>query len=399
MSTLVTFILMLFACLLAVPIAVFFAEIIAAVALPRLNTAMGSTTPRSHLAVLIPAHNESAGLRPTLSDIQKQLFPGDRLVVIADNCSDDTAAVAQASGAEIIERHDLTRRGKGYALAYGIRHLSHNPPAVVIMIDADCRVDPGSIDQLGLNCAATGQPVQAMNIMVSPAKSSVNHQVAEFAGRVKQWLRPLGLSKLGLPCQMTGTGMAFPWDALRSVDLESGNITEDIKIGLQLSLAGYSPIFCEAARVRSEFPSSVKGAVTQRKRWEQGHIQTIVNDAPHMLSLAVVRHNWGLLVLTLDVIVPPLSLLLILTVGVFAVTAVAALVGFSWLPLATSAATLFVLAIAVFLAWLKCGRDVLPPRAFLSIISYVLGKLGLYGRIISGKADAKWDRTDREKIG
>jgi len=398
MSALVVFILMLLACLLAVPTTVFLAEIIAAVTLPRLRTVIGAGTPRRHLAVLIPAHNETSGLLPTLSDIRSQLLTGDRLLVVADNCSDDTAALAKAHGAEVIERHDLAKRGKGYALAYGIRHLTFNPPAIVIMVDADCRVDPNTIDQLALNCAATGQPIQGMNTMVPPAKSLVKYQIAEFAGRVKQWLRPLGLSKLGLPCQMTGTGMALPWDALRSVDLESGNIAEDIKLGLQLTLAGYSPVFCETAGVRSEFPSSIKGATTQRKRWEQGHIQTICNDAPHMISLALARHNWRLLALTFDVIVPPLSLLVIFAVGLFLVTVVAALVGFSYVPLAITTATLLVLVIAVLSAWLKCGRDILPPRAFLSVIPYVLGKLGLYGRIISGKADARWDRTDREKV-
>src|SRR5436853_418709 len=58
--------------------------------------------PSHTTAVLIPAHNEGAGTLPTIGDVRAQLAPGDRIVVVADNCTDDTAAIAQAAGAEVI---------------------------------------------------------------------------------------------------------------------------------------------------------------------------------------------------------------------------------------------------------------------------------------------------------
>ena len=398
MNALVVSLLIAAAVLLAIPTAVFCVEIIAAIAVPqRQPVTRPNCSARRRLAVLVPAHNESTGLLPTLADIRSQLLPGDRLLVIADNCTDDTAAVARAGGAEVIERHDATKLGKGYALEYGLGHLTLDPPDIVIAIDADCRVKAGTIDQLALTSGATGQPVQAVNTMTSPTMSPINHQIAEFAWRVKQWLRPLGLSALWLPCQMTGTGMAFPWDAIRSVDFKSASLAEDLRLGLELSFAGYSPRFCPSACVTSEFPSSVNGTKTQRKRWEQGHLEIIANDALRLSSLAIARGNWPLFVLTLDLMVPPLSLLVILVAGVFAVTALAALIGFSSVPLVISAATLLGFITAIFVAWLNCGRDVLPASAIFSIVPYVLGKVGLYRQIISGNGDAKWVRTDREK--
>lgn len=398
MNAIVVPLLIALASLLAIPTAVFCVEVIAAIILPQrqLITRAGCTA-RRRLAVLVPAHNESTGLLPTLSDIRSQLLPGDQLLVVADNCTDDTAAVARAGGAQVIERQDTTKLGKGYALDYGLRHFALDPPEIVISIDADCRVKAGTIDQLALTSGATGQPVQAVNIMISPAMSPVNHQIAEFAWRVKQWLRPFGLRALGLPCQMTGTGMAFPWDAIRSVDLKSGNLAEDLKLGLELALAGYSPTFCSSAFVTSEFPSSIDGTRTQRKRWEQGHIEVIAKDALRLLSLAIARRNWHLLVLTLDLMVPPLSLLVILVGGSFTITALAALIGFSSVPLLISAGTLLGFIATIFVAWLNCGRDILPASAILSIAPYVLGKVGLYRQIISGNADAKWQRTDRKR--
>ena len=400
MNILVVSLLAAVAGLLVIPAAVLCLEIIAAVALPQRQLAMRSGDgARQHVAILVPAHNESTGVLPTLLDIQRQMLPGDRLLVIADNCTDDTADVARAAGAEVIERHDATKLGKGYALDYGLRHLSFDPPEIVIVIDADCRVQFGTIDQLALTSVTIGRPAQALNVVISPTKSFVNHQVAEFAGRVKRWLRPLGLSALKLPCQLTGTGMAFPFDVIRSADLTSGSIAEDLRLGLELSLAGSSPIFCPSACVTSEFPSSIKGTKTQRKRWEQGHIDMIAKDAPRLICLAIARRNWSLLALTLDLAVPPLSLLGILIISVFSVTALAVSFGFSTVPLIISAVTLLGFVVAIFLAWLKCGRDVLPASAILSIASYVVRKVGLYHQILSGKSDAQWDRTDRKKPG
>jgi cellulose synthase/poly-beta-1,6-N-acetylglucosamine synthase-like glycosyltransferase len=398
MEMLVSYSLIFAASLLAVPVTVFALEIAAALTLPRWQRAKSLSQPiRPRIAVIVPAHNESAGLLPTLGDVKRQLFPGDRLLVVADNCVDDTAAVAIAAGAEVVDRHDPTRLGKGYALDFGVRHLASDPPALVIVVDADCRLAEDTLGRLATSCVMTGRPVQMLNLMTTPNESLINHQVAEFAWRVKNWLRPLGLCALGLPCQLMGTGMAFPWDVIRSADLANGWIVEDLKLGLDLSLAGHPPLFCPSARVTSAFPSSVAGAASQRKRWEQGHITMVLKLAPRFVYLAVARRNWALLALTLDLAVPPLSLLAILVVGVFVATGMAALFGFSSAPLVASAASLLAFVLAAFVAWLKCGRDVLPPSAIWSIAPYVLGKVPLYRHILSKRMETRWIRTDRTK--
>jgi cellulose synthase/poly-beta-1,6-N-acetylglucosamine synthase-like glycosyltransferase len=398
MGTLVSCLLVIVACFLATSVMVFFLEIIAAVALPQWQLpALASLGGRQQIAVLVPAHNESSGLLPTLADIKSQLIPGDRLLVVADNCLDDTAAVARGEGAEVIERNDLAKRGKGYALDWGIQHLNAAPPEIVMIVDADCRLADGAIDSLAFTCATTGRPVQALYLMTTPISSQINHQVAEFTWRVKNWLRPLGLRALGLPCQLMGTGMAFPWGVLRSADLGNAQIVEDLKLGLDLTLAGHPPVFCPSARVTSEFASSIKGAGSQRKRWEQGHLDTILRTAPHLLAVAIARRDYNLLAIALDLAVPPLSLLGILVVGIFIFSLLYAISGHSFAALAVGSASLLAFITAAFLAWRKCGRDVVPSSAIWLIPSYVLGKLKIYYQLIQGKIDSQWTRTDRTK--
>jgi cellulose synthase/poly-beta-1,6-N-acetylglucosamine synthase-like glycosyltransferase len=382
----------------AVPAIVLLIEVLAAMARPQRNEPLRvvPTLPR-RLAVIVPAHNEGSELIPTLRDVKAQLRVGDRLLVVADNCSDDTAAIAAAEGAEVVERRDQTRIGKGYALDWGLQHLSQDPPDVVIVIDADCRATADAIRQLANTCATTGQPVQALYLMTAPPTSGIGHQVAEFAFRLKNWMRPLGLQALGLPCQLTGTGMAFPWQVIRSVNLGSGSITEDLTLGLDLAAAGHGPLFCQSARFNSVFPETRRGTDTQRQRWEQGHISTILQTAPRLIWAALAHRNLGLLALAIDVAVPPLALLGALLISILSLSAFVALLTGAVAALIISTLGIVAFAVAGFLAWLQHGRDVLPVRAFVLVPRYILWKLGIYGTIASRRGPQQWIRTDRSK--
>ncbi|MEO1431663.1 MAG: glycosyltransferase family 2 protein, partial [Cyanobacteria bacterium J06633_8] len=100
------------------------------------------------ITVLIPAHNEEISIASTLKTIIPVLKKQDDVVVVADNCSDKTAEIASSVGATVIERFHSTNKGKGYALDYGLQYMEAEPPDVVIIIDADCKVEQGAIEQL-----------------------------------------------------------------------------------------------------------------------------------------------------------------------------------------------------------------------------------------------------------
>ena len=400
MVTFISFSFLGVALVLALLVGIVFVEVVAAIALPQPDCLV---PPRvdSHprIAVLVPAHDESTALLPTLADVKAQMRTSDRLLVVADNCMDDTAAIAAAAGAEVIVRNDPGRIGKGYALNYGLCYLGVDPPDIVIILDADCRLAASAIDRLAGVCAMTHRPVQALNLMVSSDESPTNSRVAEFAWRVKNLVRPLGLRALNLPCQLMGTGMAFPWDVIRSADLANGLIVEDLKLGLDLAMARNFPVFYPFATVRSEFPFSVKAVQTQRLRWEQGHVAMILTAAPRLAFVALRRADLKLLAMALDMAVPPLSLLGMLVTGMlFVIAGLVTLVGISPLPMLVSLVSFVAFIGAVFVSWLNYGRDLLPINAICSIFSYVFGKLPLYGNILLRRSGSQWVRTDRRKL-
>jgi cellulose synthase/poly-beta-1,6-N-acetylglucosamine synthase-like glycosyltransferase len=389
--------LLLLSGLLAVLVLLLSIEVLAAIFFGQQQLRFHSSVHRSRIGVLVPAHNESTGLRDTLENVKSQLKPGDRLLVVADNCSDDTARIAHDSGAEVTERNDLEKIGKGFALDWGLQHLNADPPDIIIIIDADCRLAEHAVDRLAMVCAETGRPAQALYLITAPATSPVQYRVAEFAFRVKNWVRPLGLLAMNGPCQLTGTGMAFPWNVIRSVDLASEQIVEDLKLGLDLTAAGAPPLFCPSAALTSEFPFSVKGAKSQRQRWEKGHIRIIFDLVPRLLYDSLKAANLALAALALDAAIPPLSFLGMLVVTMIIISAIAVLFGLSSCALLISAASLLVYLTTGLLCWWKFGRDILPRNSVLPIARYAFGKVPLYLQILSRAGETKWIRTDRQK--
>ena len=351
--------------------------------------------PRPAIAVLVPAHDEESGIARTLGDVRTQLAAGDTLLVVADNCSDRTAAVARAAGAEVAERRDGTRRGKGYALDFGMQCLSAAPPEVVIIVDADCRLAPGAIDELARAAAATNRPVQALYLMTAPEPSTANLKIAQFAWRVKNWVRPLGLGALNLPCQLMGTGMAFTWPVLRSARLASGHIVEDLKLGIDLALAGYPPLFCPSAIVTSEFPSSIAGTRRQRERWEHGHLSMSLGMVPRLIAAALRRLDRALLALALDLAVPPLALLGFMIVATLVADGVLALLG-NFAALWAGMADFAAFIVAVVVAWTRFGRDLVGARTLAAAAGFLWAKLPIYRRFLVRGPVAQWIRTDRK---
>jgi len=389
-------ILVAMAGLLSVPVAVLLVEVIAALKAPRLQPfEVQESNDVKRVAVIVPAHNESSGLVPTLQDVKAQLGVRDRLIVVADNCTDDTAAVAAASGAEVIVRNDPERVGKGFAMGWGITHLSQDPPDFVLFVDADCRLDDELIGRLKRVCQGLQRPVQALFVMRSPDNSPVNHSFAEFAWLLKNRIRPLGLRNLRCPVQLMGTGMMFPWNAINSVPLESSHLVEDLKLGLDLATAGQAPHFFPFVKVTSVFPTSAKGTESQRLRWVQGHLATIGKFVPRLLATGLMRRDLNVVVLALDLLVPPLSLLALLIVATMALTSSVALLGGPWLPSLIAAGNLVGFILCILLAWSKFGRQVFPARQVLSVGSFALKKIGLYRRMLTGGTASRWIRTDR----
>ncbi|MEL6166989.1 MAG: glycosyltransferase, partial [Cyanobacteria bacterium J06628_3] len=174
------------------------------------------------------------------------------------------------------------------------------------------------------------------------------------------------MNQLKMPCLLTGTGMAFPIDAIRSVNLANGNLVEDMKLGFDLSIAGYPPLFCPQVNVTGKLPSQQQAAKTQRTRWEHGHLQTLLTYVPKLFAASLKQKRLDLFISALDLCVPPLSLLVIFWLFSMLISILAAIFGI-WLPLTIAGTSGGLLIVAILSSWNKFGRSDLPLLELLTI--------------------------------
>jgi len=350
----------------------------------------------STVAVVVPAHNERLGIVATIQSLQAQLRPGiDRLLVVADNCSDDTAALARAAGAQVTERTNLQQRGKGHALDHGLQQLAADPPDLVLFVDADCQLMPGAVGHLRAMAEQTMRPVQACYLMNAPQGAGASLRVAALAWMIKNQVRPLGAARLGWPCQLTGSGMMFRWQTAQGAPIASGHITEDMQLGVTLAVRGLPPLFCPEAVLTSQFPLAKEAQLTQRTRWEHGHLGMITDGLPKLLKAALTHQSWGLLGMALSLGVPPLTSLVMMLGFVAVLSLILAFWAGTWGVALAPLISLMLVSVAVFVAWWRLGRHIIGGRELLSLPLYLLAKVPIYAGYFA-RRQTGWVRTGRD---
>jgi len=349
---------------------------------------------KGRAAVLVPAHNEEATFRSGGNDLAALVGRGVRVLVVADNCSDDTAGAACALGLEVTERHDPVRRGKGYALAHGRDVLAADPPDAVVVVDADCSMDRASVELVAARARDTGRPVQATDLILPDRTGGPTVQISGFAMLVKNLIRQRGAARLAGAAILNGTGMAFPWDLFARAQLATGAVVEDLALGVEMVRAGRAPLYEDRANVWSS-PSSESGTREQRARWEGGFLATAMRHAPGLILGGIGRLRGRELWLGLHLTVPPLALLMSANVVLVVLLLMIDLGGGGHGPAVTAAVLLGACGAAVLAAWVRHGRPWLSAGALARVPFYVGWKLGLYARLALGRQRLSWTRTER----
>ncbi len=388
------FIALMFLTILAmIPIVTFSLQCFLSLVPGRKSSFERESLPR--LAVLIPAHNEEAIVSGILQDVKSQVQENDRVIVIADNCVDATAGVAKSHGAEAFERFDEHDRGKAYALRFALEKLEADPPEVVIIVDADCRISSDALAHLSSKAARLDRPVQGSYIFGEQQDGVASNNASSFTLWFKNHIRPLGSLRLGMPCQLTGSGMAFPWHVIRKVNVANQSLAEDTTLGLELAYAGHPPTFCPEARIDGHVPKEWGTLVQQRRRWEQGYLESIFSNAPKMILKSITSFQPKLLWAALDLCIPPLALLGIVW-GILAVLAIAMVcLGGSSLPAILLGIGAALVGSSLVLGWLAHCRDKVPAKAILAMPWFLVRKVVIYASLLI-KRERVWLRTERD---
>ena len=306
-----------------------------------------TTQEQKRYAILIAARNEEKVLPHLLHSIGLQDYPAHLLhtYVAADNCTDSTAAIAEAAGATVFVRNDTKRIGKGYVIHDLLEFIAQRGELEqydgFLIFDADNLLDASYVTNMNRTCCAGYEAYCGYR----NSKNFGSNWIS--AGHALWYLHDceqLNLSRhlLGLPCSVTGTGFGFTRQLLEKMGgWNFFALTEDIEFSVWCATHGVKIGYCHNAIVYDEQPVNLRNSFRQRVRWVQGTIQVSCRHFGALirglgqggrLTYACVEHMtltiWGYLICALMGIVGTvLSILNLGLIPTLIITAVMAMGG------------------------------------------------------------------------
>ena len=353
--------------------------------------------PHLRFAVVVPAHDEERGIAATVASLSAMSYPTDlfRVVVVADNCTDATAAKAREAGASVLERHDPTRLGKGHALAFAFESLARDERLdAIAVVDADTLVSTNLLSAFAARIERGDSVVQA-SYGVRNVDASWRTRLATIAFATFHELRSLARERLRVSCGLRGNGMCFTTSVLREVPYDAFSVVEDLEAGIRFAEHGHRVRYAGEAHVYGEMASTERSSRTQRARWEGGRFRMARAFVPRLLSRARRERDRVALDLAIDLLVPPLAILLATIVLGLAVTiGLAVLTGHpliaEWLFFSCAVA----IGLYGFRGWMLSGTGLKGLASLAYVPVFVIWKLTLPLRGSHGSRE--WIRTTRE---
>lgn len=346
-----------------------------------------SGTP-AKLAIIVPAHNEEVMIGRCIESLQGAAYAGSEIIVVADNCSDATAAIARGRGVTVLERFNTDLRGKGYALVKGFNYALSRGFDGVLVIDGDSRVSPNLIRATAAALGA-GQDATQSLYRVDDAESSWRTMLMDLAFLAFNGVRPKARARLGLSCGIFGNGFALSRRILTAIPYGAFSITEDLEYHMQIVAAGCRVHFLEHASVFGFMPQGGETARTQRARWEGGRWLVARTWIPRLFASALRGKLWlaeplfDMLTIPLGFLAAGSALLLLAPVPEFRV---AGATGVGTIALHTIRAALLSEDPLAFMKSLLCAPF------------YICWKLTTVGAMLTSSArNAEWIRTERTK--
>jgi 1,2-diacylglycerol 3-beta-glucosyltransferase len=355
--------------------------------------------PHLRFDVIVPSHDEEIGIAGTVSSLKAVDYPADlfRVIVVADNCSDATAARAEEAGARVIVRTDPDRRGKGYALKLAFDHcLVDGVADAVVVVDADTLVTPNLLRAFSARFDAGANAAQAEYGVRNP-NASWRTRLMVIALATFHGVRSNGRERLGVSSGLRGNGMAFSREAIAAVPHEAFSLVEDLEYGMRLARAGYAVRYVPEARVAGEMVSSENASRSQRRRWEGGRVDMIRRHGWALIKEAAAKRDPVLFDVALDILVPPLTYLFGLACLGTALASVCAVLGGRGYALAVGPWALSVVMIVLYVVRGLVLSET-GPRGLLDLAwapVYIAWKLALSLSNPKRRREG-WVRTTRE---
>jgi len=351
----------------------------------------------NRIVVMVPAHNEELYLPRLLGTLIRQEYPSDRfrIVVIADNCTDGTAAGARSMGVEVFERADPDKRGKGYAIGWVLERLDLNAAEALVIVDGDSMVGPDFLRQLNMQLERGDEVIQCYNGVANPGHSWFTRLMDVSRTIANEILHP-GKRKLGLSSHLMGNGMCFSTRIIRDFGWNAFTVGEDWEYYARLVLTGTPVGYSREARVYHQESVNLRQASSQRLRWSGGRFQVLRQYGPSLFLEGLRRRDLMCLDASLPLLFPNPSLGMNLTLLGLGLSLI------PWFFTGSVALAAVFLALAVvqlilFMIGVMHTKDKVANALSLFLApAFLVWKLGIDLLSLGGLGTKRWKPTERK---
>jgi len=234
----------------------------------------GECLPQKKFALVVAAHNEETVIAHIVDSLNRQNYPGNLfdVFVIADNCTDRTAEIAEEHGAKVFKRFNNSARGKGHAIEWMFAQIFNMEEKydAICVFDADNLVTSNYLLEMNRQLCEGHKVIQGYIDSKNPFDSWITCSYS-IAFWLSNRLFQLPRYYLGLSCGLCGTGFCVDVDVLKEIGWGATCLTEDLEFTMKLALSNYKVAWANNAVVYDEKPITLKQSWNQRKRWMQGH--------------------------------------------------------------------------------------------------------------------------------
>jgi cellulose synthase/poly-beta-1,6-N-acetylglucosamine synthase-like glycosyltransferase len=352
------------------------------------------SAPLLKLAVLVPAHNEELMILQVIKSIRECEYPESllQIIIIADNCSDRTAAIARQAGITTVERHDLEQQGKGQALDWFLKNYQdlYEQNDGIILIDADVCMDKEMLTELSASLAHPD--VQVVQGFVGVANPYDNWRTAlnSAAYNVFNHVRMAGNNYFFGSAMLKGLAMAFHTDILKKHGWPAHSVVEDVEFSILLFEDGINVHYNPAAILSSEAAGNRQQADTQRKRWEGGRFALACTLLPNLFR-QLLDGNFKIIHIIMDLLIPPCSLLIALMLSWLGF-------GLMWFPETFMVFVILYVLVAYYVVsgQLQRKMELKLWGYLLTAPLFIIWKTWLYLSMICNRKPSGWVRTPRK---